>query len=394
MAAGGRFDVCDVRLEVMHTPGHTPGSVSLYCEDLEVVFTGDTLAASGPVPHKGEFPDFARQLTAIGERLLDLPPRPGCCPATARRRRSATPPSGSTAGCGPPGESVAYRPWSSSVSRGCRGGLFVHADPVRDVARLPAPLRFRYLARRAPPKGPPWAHNSLGASVHNALRGLVAAAAAAPHGAGRGRTRDVRLDLRGILKRGAVGPLPRLGQGPGGGGTPAASTRPTSRSASSARWRRGPTRSRCPGGSTASTPGPRADGADGTELVVVDYKTGRHLLSVDDARSSLALAIYALAASRSLHRDCRRVELHHLPSGQVLAWEHTGESRCSGTCGGPRTSPRSAPRRTSGCAHRCQGRSTTRCSRRGRAPAAAGATTGAAARKGRLPPPRTAPGTR
>jgi RecB family exonuclease len=67
-------------------------------------------------------------------------------------------------------------------------------------------------------------------------------------------------------------------------------------------------------------------GAEGTELVVVDYKTGRHLLSVDDARSSLALALYALAASRVLRRDCRRVELHHLPSGQVLAWEHTAES--------------------------------------------------------------------
>ena len=50
------------------------------------------------------------------------------------------------------------------------------------------------------------------------------------------------------------------------------------------------------------------------------------MLSVDDARSSLALALYALAASRALRRDCRRVELHHLPSGQVLAWEHTGES--------------------------------------------------------------------
>jgi hypothetical protein len=67
-------------------------------------------------------------------------------------------------------------------------------------------------------------------------------------------------------------------------------------------------------------------GAEGTELVVVDYKTGRHLLSVDDARGSLALAIYALAASRALRRDCHRVELHHLPSGQVLAWEHTDES--------------------------------------------------------------------
>src|SRR5580693_2640352 len=73
MADGGRFEVADVALEVMHTAGHSPGSVSLYCEDLELVFTGDTLVAVGPVPHEGEYPDFAGQLTAIGERLLDLP---------------------------------------------------------------------------------------------------------------------------------------------------------------------------------------------------------------------------------------------------------------------------------------------------------------------------------
>jgi glyoxylase-like metal-dependent hydrolase (beta-lactamase superfamily II) len=75
MADGGRFDVADVQLEVIHTGGHTPGSVSLYCADLEVVCTGDALTARGPVPHKGEFTDFPRQLTAIGERLLDLPPQ-------------------------------------------------------------------------------------------------------------------------------------------------------------------------------------------------------------------------------------------------------------------------------------------------------------------------------
>jgi glyoxylase-like metal-dependent hydrolase (beta-lactamase superfamily II) len=73
MADGGLFDVADVQLEVIHTPGHTAGSVSLYCADLEVVFTGDTLLATGPAPHDGMYPDFPRQLTAIGERLLDLP---------------------------------------------------------------------------------------------------------------------------------------------------------------------------------------------------------------------------------------------------------------------------------------------------------------------------------
>ncbi len=60
--------------------------------------------------------------------------------------------------------------------------------------------------------------------------------------------------------------------------------------------------------------------------MVVDYKTGRHLLTVDDARSSLALALYALAAGRVLRRPCHQVELHHLPSGEVLAWSHTDQS--------------------------------------------------------------------
>jgi glyoxylase-like metal-dependent hydrolase (beta-lactamase superfamily II) len=74
MEDAGVFEVADVQLEVIHTPGHTQGSVSLYCADLEVVFTGDALLASGPAPHEGIFPDFPRQLTGIGEKLLSLPP--------------------------------------------------------------------------------------------------------------------------------------------------------------------------------------------------------------------------------------------------------------------------------------------------------------------------------
>ena len=45
MADGGIFEVADVALEVLHAPGHTPGSVCLYCEELGVVFTGDVLLA-------------------------------------------------------------------------------------------------------------------------------------------------------------------------------------------------------------------------------------------------------------------------------------------------------------------------------------------------------------
>ena len=62
------------------------------------------------------------------------------------------------------------------------------------------------------------------------------------------------------------------------------------------------------------------------ELVVVDYKTGRRGVTADEARGSWALAIYAYAVERTLRRPCRRVELHHLPSGEVVAHEFTVES--------------------------------------------------------------------
>jgi glyoxylase-like metal-dependent hydrolase (beta-lactamase superfamily II) len=73
MEDGGIFEVADVTLEVLHAPGHSPGSVCIYSEDLQAVFAGDVLSASGPVTHEREYPDFARQLSAIGEHVLTLP---------------------------------------------------------------------------------------------------------------------------------------------------------------------------------------------------------------------------------------------------------------------------------------------------------------------------------
>ena len=73
MEDGGVFEVADVQLEIIYAPGHTPGSVCLYCEDLGAVFTGHVMLAEGPAPEDGEYPDFARQLNAIGEHLLTLP---------------------------------------------------------------------------------------------------------------------------------------------------------------------------------------------------------------------------------------------------------------------------------------------------------------------------------
>ena len=197
--------------------------------------------------------------------------------------------------------------------------------PTRLSAWLDCPRRYRmtYLDRPPPPKGLPWAHNSLGASIHNALAGwwrlpLAERTVAAAGGlVDRGwidegfadQTQSERHRGRAIdMVERYVTRLDPADEPVGVERTVATRTDTIVLSGRIDRL--------------DARPGTEA----GTELVVVDYKTGRHLLTVDDARSSLALALYALAASRVLKRPCHRVELHHLPTGQVLAWSHSDES--------------------------------------------------------------------
>jgi hydroxyacylglutathione hydrolase len=47
LAEGGVITFGDIRLEVLHTPGHTEGSVCLYDRDWRSLFSGDTLFAGG-----------------------------------------------------------------------------------------------------------------------------------------------------------------------------------------------------------------------------------------------------------------------------------------------------------------------------------------------------------
>jgi RecB family exonuclease len=197
--------------------------------------------------------------------------------------------------------------------------------PTRLNTWLGCPRRYRmsYLDRPVPPKGPPWAHNSLGASVHNALAGwwrlplAQRTVEAAGTLLGRGWIAEGYADqaqsvcYRDWARRMVEDYVAGLDPADEPAGVERTVATRTDLIAVSGRIDRLDTR-------------PVADGR--TELVVVDYKTGRHVLSVDDARSSLALALYAIAARRVLRKDCRRVELHHLPSGQVLAWEHTDQS--------------------------------------------------------------------
>ena len=47
LAYGETLEVCGVQLEILPTPGHTPGGVCLYARDEGVLFSGDTLFCAG-----------------------------------------------------------------------------------------------------------------------------------------------------------------------------------------------------------------------------------------------------------------------------------------------------------------------------------------------------------
>ena len=47
LAEGGEIRFGEIRLTVLHTPGHTEGSVCLWAEDEGLLFSGDTLFAGG-----------------------------------------------------------------------------------------------------------------------------------------------------------------------------------------------------------------------------------------------------------------------------------------------------------------------------------------------------------
>lgn len=79
---GGTFDVGGTQLEVLHTPGHTRGSVCLYAPELDAVFSGHTLLEGGPGVDDSPHVDLATILTSIGERLLTLPGGTRVLPAT------------------------------------------------------------------------------------------------------------------------------------------------------------------------------------------------------------------------------------------------------------------------------------------------------------------------
>jgi len=73
LADGRQLTVAGAAVRVLHTPGHSPGSVSLSVPALGTVFTGDTLFAGGPGATGRSYSDFPTIVASIRERLLTLP---------------------------------------------------------------------------------------------------------------------------------------------------------------------------------------------------------------------------------------------------------------------------------------------------------------------------------
>jgi glyoxylase-like metal-dependent hydrolase (beta-lactamase superfamily II) len=75
----GNMEIGDWRLEVLHTPGHTPGSCTFYFTYDSVVFTGDTLfqGAVGSYEHsysdKDELKKSVNKLIALPEETTIYP---------------------------------------------------------------------------------------------------------------------------------------------------------------------------------------------------------------------------------------------------------------------------------------------------------------------------------
>jgi hydroxyacylglutathione hydrolase len=79
LAEGGEVRVGDIRLTVVHTPGHTEGSVCLWSADDGLMFSGDTLFASGwgrvdlPGASPEQMVESLARLATFEDPLLVLP---------------------------------------------------------------------------------------------------------------------------------------------------------------------------------------------------------------------------------------------------------------------------------------------------------------------------------
>lgn len=192
------------------------------------------------------------------------------------------------------------------------------ASPSKLLAFLDCPRRYRlqYLDRPSPPRRGQRAHTSLGNAVHNALRDWWDLPVRTPD-AGAALVDRAWIDVG--FRDGEQSREWRERM------RAAVTTYLESVDPNSAPMGIERTVSFVSGDLRLTGRVDRLDERDG-ELVVVDYKTSRVPSTDDEARTSLALGLYAAAVWKMFRRRTLRVELHHVPSGTVAAHVHTPQS--------------------------------------------------------------------
>jgi len=73
LADGAHLSVAGADIEVLHTPGHSPGGCCLYLAGQGILFSGDTLFNGGPGATGRSFSNFDTIIDSIRSRLLVLP---------------------------------------------------------------------------------------------------------------------------------------------------------------------------------------------------------------------------------------------------------------------------------------------------------------------------------
>jgi len=70
---GEQLAIAGIELQVLHTPGHSPGAVCFYAPALGTVFSGDTLFQGGPGATGRSYSSFDTIIDSIQNRLFTLP---------------------------------------------------------------------------------------------------------------------------------------------------------------------------------------------------------------------------------------------------------------------------------------------------------------------------------
>jgi glyoxylase-like metal-dependent hydrolase (beta-lactamase superfamily II) len=90
---GDVIEQAGIKLKVLHTPGHTPGGISLYSKDEGIVFVGDTVFAGSVGRTDMPGGSTAQLLKSIKEKLCVLPDEtvvyPGHGPVTTITQEKA-----------------------------------------------------------------------------------------------------------------------------------------------------------------------------------------------------------------------------------------------------------------------------------------------------------------